>query len=256
MRKKICVILLVMVMVLSLATIQVQASSFTTELTPDSTEVYKSGDTVVVTVSVADLDVGDSGINAFSAYLSYDTDVFEPLTSSSVEGLNSWSATYSTETGQIALTKNSFVNSEEDIMEITLITKSGLDDGTTGDITLSNIQASNSEEDIDSSSVSITIEIGTKTTITVSTSSSNTTNETEDNTTTNNTTNDTEETNTVTTITTTDTSNTNTNTNTSDDDTDIPYTGTNSNNLIKIIIGFTIIACVLFIKIKKMKDIK
>ena len=264
MRKKICFILLIMIIILSILAIQVNANSFTTTLTPDSSGVYESGSEVIITVSVSDLDVGDSGINAFSAYLSYDTDVFETLESDSVEGLNSWSSTYSTSSGQIALTKNSFVNDDEEIMQITLITKSDLDDGTTGTVSLSNIQASNSEDDIDSTTATATIEIGTKTTISVSTNTTNSTNTTDTNTSTNsvsitaNTTNTTNTTNSTTINTTTNSSTYNTITNTSDssDSSDIPYTGTFSYALIKIIIGIALIGVVLFVKIKKMEDIK
>ena len=263
MKRKLYFVLLIMVLILGLLAIQVNASSFTTTLTPDSSGVYASESEVVITVSVSDLDVGDSGINAFSAYLSYDTDVFETLTEDSVEGLNSWSSTYSTSTGQIALTKNSFVNDDEEIMQITLTTKADLEDGVTGDVTLSNIQASNSEDDIDSASATATIEIGTTTTISVTTNSSNTT---DTNTSTNNSTSLTITANTTSNTNSTDnTSNTTnsstyntttTNSSDSDDDSDIPYTGTASDALIKIIIGIALVGVVLFVKIKKMEDIK
>ena len=254
MKRKLYFVLLIMVLILGLLAIQVNASSFTTTLTPDSSGVYTSESEVVITVSVSDLDVGDSGINAFSAYLSYDTDVFETLTEDSVEGLNSWSSTYSTSTGQIALTKNSFVNDDEEIMQITLTTKADLEDGVTGDVTLSNIQASNSEDDIDSASATATIEIGTTTTISVTTNSSNTT---DTNTSTNNSTSLTITANTTSNTTNSSTYNTTTtNSSDSDDDSDIPYTGTASDALIKIIIGIALVGVVLFVKIKKMEDIK
>ncbi len=262
MKRKFNFVLLVFLLIFSISTIIVNAAdlSFTTTMTPSSTSV-SDGAEVVVTVSISNLNVGDSGINAFSAYLSYDSDVFEALTDSSVEGLNNWATTYSATSGQILLTKNSFVNSDEDIMQITLKTKEGLEAGTEGTVSLTGILVSNSEDQVSGSNVSTTITVGEGT-------------ETEGNTT--NTTNviqiepSTNNTNTGNTDNTNNNANTNnssnnaansvynigSNNNNTPEDKDIPYTGVSGDAFIKIILGVIFIALVIYIKIRKMDELK
>lgn len=259
MRKKINCILLILILMFSLLTINSYAVdlSFTTTMTPSSTSVSESTE-VVITVAVSNLNVGDSGINAFSAYLSYDSDVFETLTDSSVEGLNSWTSTYSTTSGQILLTKNSFVNDDENIMQITLKTKEGVTSGTDGTVSLTGIVAQNSESTIDGSNVSTTITVGTESTSTTNTANAITiiANTTSTNTT--NATNNANTSNSANTNTNTNTNNTSTSTynvtNTSSDDS-IPYTGVSTDALIKIILGVILIALAIYIKLRKMDEL-
>lgn len=260
MKRKIEVILIVFILIFSLFVINAKAAelTFTTTMTPSSTTVSE-GTEVVVTVSVSNLNVGDSGINAFTAYLSYDSDVFETLTDSSVEGLNSWSSTYTASSGQILLTKNSFVNTDEEIMQITLKVRDGVEVDTEGTVSLTGIVVSNSESEVSGDTVSTTITVGTGT----SSDNTNNTNTTGNpiiiNPTTNNT-NTANEENTANTNANTNTENSssynvsNLNTNSSNDD--IPYTGPVGDAFIKIILGVVLIALVIYIKIRKMDEIK
>ena len=249
MKRKISFVLLIILLTFVMLTVMVNALSFTTTMTPNSTSVEEATE-VVVTVSVSNLDVGDSGINSYSAYLSYDTEVFEPLTDSSVEGLNGWSSTYSTTSGQILLTKNSFVNSDEDVMQITLRTMEGLEEGTEGTVSLTGIVASNSEDNIDGTTVSTTITVGTEAESTGNTviQIEPTTNNVEDNS---------ADVNNANTSNTDNSSvyNIDTNTNTSNEE-DIPYTGVSGDGFIKIILGVIFIALVIYIKIRKMDELK
>lgn len=265
MKRKFNFILLVFLLIFSISTIIVNAAdlSFTTTMTPSSTSVSEATE-VVVTVSISNLNVGDSGINAFSAYLSYDSNVFESLTDSSVEGLNGWSTTYSTTTGQVLLTKNSFVNSDEDIMQITLKTKEGVAEGTEGTVSLTRILVTDSEDQISGSDVSTTITVGTETQsggnttntpsnviqIAPSTNNANpentgNTGNTGNNANTNNSSNNTS--NSVYNI---------GSNNNSTGDKDIPYTGVSGDAFIKIILGVIFIALVIYIKIRKMDELK
>ena len=283
MRKKCCILLLIIILLVSLLSVNALAAdlSFTTTMTPSSTKVDEATE-VVVTVSVSNLSVGDNGINSFSAYLNYDTTVFETLTDSSVEGLNSWSSTYSTSSGQVVLVKNSFVNSDEEIMQISLKVKSGVDDGTSGTVSLTNIVASNSEDDISGTNVSTTITVGTASTTvnpsTNSTTNSNSSSSSGNTTILNITTNN----NTSTTTNATNSSNLSNNTNsvasTSNStgnstgsvnstsnvssssnevtDSDIVYTGTESSAFIKIILGVILVSLAIYIKIRRLEEIK
>lgn len=252
MKKRLNCILLVFILIFSLLTVVSNAAdlSFTTTMTPSKTSVTEATE-VNVTVKVSNLNVGTNGINTFSANLSYDTDVFETLTDSSVEGLNNWSSTYSASSGKILLSKNSFVNSDEEIMQITLKTKSGVTAGTQGTVSLSGIQASNSESKIDSTNVSTTITVGTSSTGTVKI------NPTTNNTNATNNTNSVPANNTTNTNVVNNTNMVNTNTNIANKaTTNIPYTGPSEDAFIKIILGVVLVALAIYIKIRKMDEIK
>lgn len=263
MKRKFSFVLLIILLTFVMLTVMVDALSFTTTMTPNNTSVDEATE-VVITVSVSNLDVGDSGINSYSAYLSYDTEVFETLTDSSVEGLNNWSSTYSATSGQILLTKNSFVNSDEDIMQITLKTKEGIEEGTEGTVSLTGIVASNSEDNIDGTTVSTTITVGTEAASEGNTTETpsniiqiepSTNNVEENSTDVNNANTDNTDNSSNTNTNNSSVYNINTNTNTSNDD-DIPYTGVSGDGFIKIILGVIFIALVIYIKIRKMDELK
>lgn len=267
MKRKFYIVLLFMILIIGLLTVKVSALSFTATMSSSNVTVDAASE-VVITVKISNLDVGDNGINSFSAYLSYDTDVFETLTKSSIDGLNGWMPAFAPGTGRVTLEKSQFVNSDEEIMQISLKTKSGLENGTQGLVKLTRIVASNSADEISASDVSTTITIGKETV----TPQPNTNTENPGTITptpidpvitpnTNNTNNNINNTN-----------NTNTNTNTSKNETnnknigptnntinesehDIPYTGSDSSSLSKIILGVIFIALATYIKIERMKGI-
>jgi hypothetical protein len=257
--------MLIMILSISVLTVKASALSFTTTMTASNQKVTSATE-VIITVKVSNLDVGDNGINSFSANLYYDSDVFETTTDSSVEGLNGWKAAYAPGTGKLTLQKSSFVKSDEEIMQISLKTKGGLSDNTQGEVKLSQIIASNSVDEISANSVSTTITIASASSsinIIPVDNTVNTTNNTveitpENNTvsiTPINTTNNTNNTNNATNI----TNNINTTNNITNDNTvsnNMPYTGSESSSLSKIIIGIILIAMVAYIKIERMKDIK
>jgi hypothetical protein len=137
----------------------VNALSFTATMTPSSTTVPESAE-FTVAVKVSNLDVGSNGINSLSGYLSYDTKVFETISESSIEGMNSWSPSYNADNnGKITLTKNTWVKTEENVFQVTFKTLEG-PAGKTGNITFTGIVASNSASEITASDISITINVG------------------------------------------------------------------------------------------------
>ncbi len=159
MRKKICWMVLIIIFMISALAIEVSAYSFTTSMTPSNNKVAASTE-FVVTVRVSNLSVGSNGINSLIATIDYDSEVFEEINQSSIEGLNGWSAKYEAGTSKITMKKNSFVNADEEVFQITLKTKSDVQEGTRGNISLSDIVASNSEEDISATNISTTITVG------------------------------------------------------------------------------------------------
>ena len=260
MKKKFLILSLIMMLVITLVSTASLAAnySFTASMTANNSKVT-AGSEVLITVKLSNLDVGDTGINSFSAYLSYDTDMFETLTDSSIDGCNGWVANYTTGTGKVSLVRPTLLKTDEEIMQISLKTKSGLSDGTQGEIKLSTIIVSNSSDEIGTSPVSTSITIGSGTspdpviiTPTTNTVPTNTTpqpvnivppvNNTPVNQPTNNSTvifpiNNTANVQTPV---------------ANSADSDMPYTGTDSGALARIIIGVIFIALVIYIKIQRM----
>ena len=268
MKKFLSILLLVILMIFTM-TVSVSGLSFTATMTPSATTVPEATE-FTITVKVSNLDVGTNGINSLSGYLKYDTEVFDTISESSIEGLNSWNAKYDATTGKIELTKNTFVTSTQEVFQVTFKTKAGVT-GKSGTISYSNIVASNSETDISATDISTAISVGTSTgtenptnsvsnisVITANTSvgASNTTNNTVNmsaNTTNtaNNTTNNVANNTTNNAV----SSYVNTMTNTTSE-TDMPKTGVND-TILMMIFGAIAVAIVFYIKIEKLnKDLK
>ena len=258
MKKSLSILLIITIFVFAMTT-AVSALSFTATMTPSATTVAEATE-FTVTIKVSNLDVGTNGINSLKGYLKYDTDVFDTISESSIEGLNSWTAKYDASTGKIELTKNTFVTSTQEVLQIAFKTKSDVS-GKKGAISYSNIVASNSESDISATDISTSITVGdtsssenttntnsitispTINTVTNNTTNTNTNTE-------NNTTNNTSAVvnNTVSTY-----NNTVTNTNS---DSDIPKTGVND-TVLKLIFVAVAVALGFYIKIEKLnKDMK
>ncbi len=158
MKNKLLSIVIVMLLMISMVAMNAYAVSFTATMTPSATTV-KEATEFTITVKVSNLDVGANGINSLEGYLKYDTDVFENISESSIEGLNSWVAKFDETTGKISLTKNTFVTSTQEVFQVAFKTKSGVS-GKSGNILYSDIIASNSETTISATDISTSITIG------------------------------------------------------------------------------------------------
>lgn len=175
MRKKFLKITIVAVLIIAMLNGIVNAFSFTATMTPSSTNVDPSAE-FTIEVKVSNLDVGEKGINTLEAVLDYDTDVFEEIIDSSIDGINTWKSSYNAETKKILMHTEEFVKAEEQVFQITFKAKSDVEDGTVGEIKLTNIVASNSESDITASDVSTSITIGNANTNTTGNNSANNSN--------------------------------------------------------------------------------
>lgn len=264
--KILSIVLIILVAIFAMST-AVNALSFTATMSTESTTVPESTE-FTIKIKVSNLDVGANGINSLSGYLKYDTDVFETISESSIDGLNSWNKKYDNTTGKIDLTKIQFVTSTQEVVSITFKTKAGVT-GKKGNISFSEIVASNSAEDIEATNISTTITVGTpgstdtNTTNTTNTSNSvllvgntsnrvtianNTVNNTTNNAVNNTANNRVVANNSV-------SSYVNTMTNTSSQ-TDMPYTGVND-TIVFLMLVLVAIAIVFYIKIEKLnKDIR
>lgn len=158
MKKKLAIISLMLILVITSLVTTVSASSFSASLTPNKTTVPESNE-FVVTVRISNLDVGTTGINIFEGVLSYSTQVFETLSDNSIEGNNGWQPTYNKENGKLMLYKQGFLNEDADVVQITFKTKTGVT-GKSGEIKLTDIKASNTGETIEAAPISTKITIG------------------------------------------------------------------------------------------------
>lgn len=247
MKRRILILSMIVMLIMTfLSTVVIAATTnytFIVSMNAKNSRVT-AGSEVLITVKLSNLNVGENGINSFSAYLSYDTDVFEVLTESSVDGCNGWVASYNAGTGKVSLYKPTFLTSDEEVMQISLKTKADLSDGTHGEVKLSMPIVSNSNDEIAGSAVSTNITIGsgenpnppvlTNTVpIPINTTVPEPEPEPEP-------------------VPLPEPEPKNEIVVANEIETDIPYTGTDSNALAKIIIGVIFIALVLYIKIERM----
>lgn len=159
MKKKSLIITLIMILIICVLVNSASALSLTATMTPSSTTVPESTE-FTVTIKVSNIDAGQNGINSLQGYLKYDTAVFETISATSIEKLNTWTPEYNAETGKIVLYTTTFVKDADEVLQITFKTKSGVN-GKSGSIKLSNIIASNSESEISAADISTTITVGT-----------------------------------------------------------------------------------------------
>ena len=159
MKKKSLIITLIMILIICVLVNSASALSLTATMTPSSTTVPESTE-FTVTIKVSNIDAGQNGINSLQGYLKYDTAVFETISATSIEKLNTWTPEYNAETGKIVLYTTTFVKDADEVLQITFKTKSGVN-GKSGSIKLSNIIASNSESEISAADISKTITVGT-----------------------------------------------------------------------------------------------
>lgn len=246
MKKKFLKITIIAILLIWMYTTIASALSFTATMTPSSTSVDESTE-FTISIKVSNLDVGSNGINTLSGTLTYDQTIFETISDSSIEGLNSWSQSYNAQTGKITLTKTTFVKTEESVFQITLKTKSDVK-GKTGTIQFTDIVASNSESEITASDISTTITVGKDNTNTGNTSNTNSGNTLKI-----------KPTNNVVNNTSKNVANNSSipynNVNTSSDD-DIPYTGV-EDTIMYLVVAFIVVAIVFYIKFEKInKEIK
>lgn len=164
--KRNCKILLIALMLfLILMPTMVKADSFQFNVKANKTSL-KPGDTVELTIQLANIDIGNSGINTLEGILEYDTSIFEEVSQDSIQSLNNWSFTYNNEDTQnkgrfLAAILAEGVTKDQEIAKITLKVKSGVS-YTNTTIKFVEIATNNEEELIKESDKQVTFEVGTK----------------------------------------------------------------------------------------------
>lgn len=97
MKKTLNILMIIIIIGIVLTPNIVSAHSFKFGVTADK-NVVNSGETVAITLSISDIDVGELGINAIEAELLYDETIFEEVTQEkNFTSLNNWSWTYNSD---------------------------------------------------------------------------------------------------------------------------------------------------------------
>lgn len=156
---KILSIIIALIIALSITRI-VNAVSVNMDL--DSSSKLKAGETVEIMLKITGIDT-EKGIDAISATIEYDKNVFEEVKQSNLEGINEWNVGQYGEESQIfTILRSEMVNTKSDVLKITLKAKETIDVSSTI-VELKDIQASGGAVidggtgDIDVNSVKITI---------------------------------------------------------------------------------------------------
>ena len=121
--KIVSTIVLFIVMVITMRTVTYAENntySATISLTSDSK--LNQGETVVVNVSISNIVAGE-GIDALTAKINYDTNIFEELTTDSIKSTTNWVPTYAPASGKMSALKNARITSNETMFTITLKVK-------------------------------------------------------------------------------------------------------------------------------------
>lgn len=162
--KKITKILIIIFMIsLMLFPTIVQANSFKLNVTADKTKL-NAGDTVTVSLNLSDINVGELGINTIESIIDYDRNIFEEITSSSIQSLNNWSFTYNSEDTEqrgklVAVIIASGVTEDQEIGKITFKVKNNVE-YTNTKITLKDITSNNGQELIKDENKEVSFQIG------------------------------------------------------------------------------------------------
>lgn len=120
--------ILVMCIILTISTIS-KAYSAGGDLT--SSSKLEAGKDVKVTLTIKNIDA-DDGIRSITVgKINYDTNVFEAITASSFVGENGWSATYSANSGKLAIINGNPMTANNAVVTLTLKAKQAITDEST-----------------------------------------------------------------------------------------------------------------------------
>lgn len=137
--------ILLMIMTIFLMTINVLGAEFGIGVTMD-----KQDKEYTIKISLEELIGTGIGINAFVCDLEYDREVFEVVKQKDITAKNGWGdLTFNEKNGSMVSLRNDFTKQiGEQILEIKLTQKESAKSGTT-EIKITNIQASDSQNDLD-----------------------------------------------------------------------------------------------------------
>lgn len=162
--KKVLLIVFIAVMLIASSMNFVYADSYSLTMGADKTN-YAEEQVVEITVGISNVN-SNLGLYGVNGKLTYDTDAFEPITATStgatedITSLNGWgSVTYNPADGTFSIvTTSPITTGAQNIMKIRLKVKKGAPLGK-ATVMLSDLEASNGDEDINTTPVSISVNI-------------------------------------------------------------------------------------------------
>ena len=156
--KKIGVGLITFFVLLGMCLTVVRAEGFSIDLSVDKNKI-QAGDTVVLTVSLHDIDIGADGIDLLLANLSYDTSVFETVTQEDMQTVGQWGGLlYNANKNKLILERQTPSKNNEDFLQIKMHVKKDVQEKQTT-IQLVEPQSTNGNSDISGTEGSITLKI-------------------------------------------------------------------------------------------------
>ena len=134
------------------------AANFKFEVVSNKTKV-KPGNTVELTFSISNINIGTAGMNTIEADLDYDKSIFEEVTSDSIKGLNDWVYKYNPSKKKLlGYIYSMGVDTKEEICTISFKVKKGSKLGNT-EIKINNITTNDGEKLITTENATQTIKI-------------------------------------------------------------------------------------------------
>ena len=154
--------------------VKAASSSFSASVTA-SQKTLNPGDTVTITLGISDINMGSDGINTVEGTLSYDSAIFETVSSSNIQSLNNWSTTYNEGTGKfLSVMLGDGVKSNTQIFSITLTVKASATE-TTATVSLKDITSNNGTDLVSAGTKSAKVTIASAETSTETNTTTDTT---------------------------------------------------------------------------------
>lgn len=159
--KKLVKIVSLMIITMFLMTINALAADFSV-----NADIQKQDKEIILKISLGELEFTGAGMNGFICDIEYDRSVFEIVKEEDIKTKNGWTdLTYNEENGALLLLRDDFTkNKGEELVEIKFKQKDNAKQGET-EIKITNIQATNSQEDLDADTKSVKLKIDAKTSI-------------------------------------------------------------------------------------------
>lgn len=148
--------LILMIIAIFLMTVTVYASDFSVKM-----ESAQEESEITLKIILEQVNITGSGINALIFDLEYDRDIFETVTLEDITTENGWEdLTYNEKSGSLLTLRSDFTKTAgEEIVTIKLHEKATAKSGKT-DVKITNIQASNSQQDLEAENQIIKVNVG------------------------------------------------------------------------------------------------
>ena len=155
--KKMILIPMLIIALLSSLTVISNALSFGMQITPGIVNV-PPGQSVDIYLTTQNMNVGSSGMNIVSVILNYDNTIFEDIKHENITGLNDWNFEYDAQEKRIIMDNPNYIKEEGQLCKISFKLKDTVTEGTT-EISLSNATASNETLEIIGTGSTATVNI-------------------------------------------------------------------------------------------------